>query len=178
MLRQKVTKDILSSGVHVNNFRVTQLAIEFDLFVDDVSLKDNALRILTSAFGPLLDVRDLTEEGSNHTREVPRKEDVVRTSVELFNQQRYWECHEVLELIWREEKNQNEKDLLQGIILAASALVHAQKNELAVCFGMIPRALVKLDQWKQTNYFSINVNYLKAMLRNMLQSRRISFQVI
>ncbi len=161
----------------VRNLRISQLAIEFDLFVSDVSSKERTLAILVKC-GSLLDVRDLTEENNDRLVKIGKKEDVVTASINLFNAQRYWECHEVLEGLWRQENNSKEKDLQQGIILAASALVHAQKNERDVCFAMIARALEKLDIWEETNYFSMNINYLKTILRNMLHIHRILFQPV
>ena len=163
-------------SVDVRNLRISEIAIEFDLFVNDVLTKPNVVAVL-AGFGSLLDFRDLTEEGNDRSK-IGKKEDVVRVSINLFNAQRYWECHEVLEGLWRQVNSGKQKDLQQGIILAASALVHAQKNEPDVCFGMITRALEKLDKWKETNYFSMNITYLKTILRTMLHTRRILFQSV
>ena len=176
IVRQQVTEQMHGISVDVRNLRISEIAIEFDLFVNDVLTKPKVVAVL-AGFGSLLDFRDLTEEGNDRSK-IGKKEDVVRVSINLFNAQRYWECHEVLEGLWRQENSGKEKDLQQGIILAASALVHAQKNEPDVCFGMITRALEKLDKWKETNYFSMNITYLKTILRTMLHTRRIFFQSV
>lgn len=42
----------------------------------------------------------------------------------LFNDEEYWESHEVLEQPWR----QNRSDFYQGLIIYASAFVHAQRG--------------------------------------------------
>ena len=106
---------------------------------------------------------------------VEDKEGVVRESVRLFNEQRYWECHETLEQIWRKERDPVEKAVLQGVILAASALVHAQKSENEVCLGMIPRALEKLGRWEKPTYYSVDVKQLMEALRRMLETKRIEY---
>ncbi len=61
-----------------------------------------------------------------------------------FNDERYWECHEVLEGLWR-QRTGDEKRLLQGMILVCAAFVHHQKGEDNVGFGILRRALVLLS---------------------------------
>lgn len=165
--RQKVD----SFNCVVKNFRITELAIELDLFAADQSSKQSAVKLLSDEYGKLLSERDLSEE----TLVVEDKEGVVRESVRLFNEQRYWECHETLEQIWRKERDPVEKAVLQGVILAASALVHAQKSENEVCLGMIPRALEKLGRWEKPTYYSVDVKQLMEALRRMLETKRIEY---
>lgn len=47
----------------------------------------------------------------------------------LFDEEKFFEAHEVLEDLWRETKGQ-ERDFYQGLIQLAAALVHYQKNHL------------------------------------------------
>lgn len=155
----------------VKNFRITEVAIEFDLFVPDHTSKDSSIRVLVAEYGKILSERDLT----NDSPSVEVKGNVAKMSIELFNEQRYWECHETLEQIWRKETDPAEKAVQQGVILAASALVHAQKNEEDVCFGMIPRALEKLDKWKEVSYYSLDTKQLKDALRRMIETRNIEY---
>ena len=44
--------------------------------------------------------------------------------VRLFNERRYWHAHEALEEAWRENKSR----FYQGLIIYASAFVHAQRG--------------------------------------------------
>jgi predicted metal-dependent hydrolase len=85
----------------------------------------------------------------------------------MFNEQRYWECHETLEQIWRREPKGEEKDVQQGIILAASAFVHHQKNEDNVCIGMMPKALSKLEMWHEKMYYMVDIENLKERLKEI-----------
>lgn len=159
----------------VKNFRLSDVAIEFDLFCTDLASKEKAIQALSSDYGKLLSERDLGDDRVTNAVAFEGKERVVQLSIELFNEQRYWECHETLEQIWRKEKNPDEKALQQGVILAASALVHAQKGERKVCLGIIPRAVKKLDQWKDVSYYSLDVKRLKESLRMMQEKREIVY---
>ncbi|MGH7275244.1 MAG: DUF309 domain-containing protein [Nitrospiria bacterium] len=51
----------------------------------------------------------------------------VRTGVLLFNKGLYFECHEFLEVYWREEKGET-KEFLQGIISLSTALYHLEQG--------------------------------------------------
>ncbi|MGA2874111.1 MAG: DUF309 domain-containing protein [Nitrososphaerales archaeon] len=158
----------------LKNFRISEVAIEFDLFVKDVGSKKQAVEALVSEHGSLLSERNLSKE----LVEVQDKQATVKLVIELFNEQRYWDCHEAMEGIWRKEKDPVEKDLQQGVILAASALVHAQKSEEDVCFGMLPRTLEKLSSFEKQYYLGLNVDLLKNHLQEMLETRRILFRRI
>lgn len=153
----------------VKNLRITENAIEFDLYVFDERSKSRSLARLTEKFGSLLTERNLEVD-----ERLESKESVVKLGITLFNEERYWECHETLEQIWRKQEKGPEKDLQQGIILAASCLVHFQKNESDVCLGMIPRTLARLDQWHEPEYYGLNVEKLKRNLRKILLSREIA----
>lgn len=156
----------------VKNLRITNVAIEFDLYASDQASKNSAIRALIGEYGKLLDERDLGDQTSTVVED---KGKVVNESIRLFNEQRYWECHETLEQIWRKETKTEEKAVQQGMILAASALVHAQKNEDDVCLGMIPRALEKLGKWSEPLYYSLDVKELKDMLSRMQETKRIEY---
>lgn len=156
-------------GASLKNFRVSEYAIEFDLFVKDVKIQE-VVKVLVSENGQLLNMRDLGEELG-----FKNKQCVVAATKDLFNEQRYWECHEVMELIWRKEKIPDEKDLQQGVILVASALVHAQRNEMIVCFTMVAKALDRLKKWHGKSYFGLDVGSLREDLMKMLERKDISF---
>jgi hypothetical protein len=156
-------------GSVVKNVRITETAIEFDLFALDRERKEKTVRTLESEFGRETSERDLALEAPP----VEDKKEVVNRCIELFNDQRYWECHETLEQIWRAEPKGAEKEVQQGIILAASALVHFQRNEDEVCLGMIPRTLSKLERWNERMYYEIDVDLLKAQLRRIGETKLI-----
>jgi len=171
-------KKVDSLGAVVKNMRVTEVAIEFDLYAVNKEAMGKAVDSLSREYGNVLLDRDLTAEETSFPTLYKDKVETVKESVDLFNEQRYWECHEAMEQIWRREPNPTEKAVQQGMILAASALVHAQKDEDAICLGMIPRTLAKLNLWKEDKYYALNVAMLKQDMEGILQSGKISYPKI
>jgi hypothetical protein len=172
--RKKVDK----IGTVVKNMRITGVAIEFDLYANDTPSMEKSIRELSQEYGDVLLGRDLTAEETSFPTLYHDKEETVKESVQLFNEERYWECHEALEQIWRRETNPTEKALQQGVILSASALVHAQKDEDAICIGMIPSALARLNKWTQSSYYSLNVDLLKKSMETILNTGKIAYPKI
>jgi uncharacterized protein len=132
-------RDIIGSRESASHFRIGTNAIEFNLFVRSVDelvvrkklLSEHGFEILSEK---LLDIPP------------PRigKLETLREGVQLFNEERFWESHEVLEQIWRDSRG-GERDAIQGLILTAAAFVHYQKNEPQVFFSVIKRARAKLE---------------------------------
>ena len=65
-------------------------------------------------------------------------QETVDEARSLFNHERFWEGHEVLESLWRVSTGA-EKSLVQGIILVCAAYVHVQKDEEEVALGVASR---------------------------------------
>ena len=161
ILRQ--ARALTGEGITVRDVRVAAPHIELD-----TTIPDGTLRHTLDALAPLggvVDARHITEV------QVP-KEDAIREGIEYFNGERFWECHESFEGVWK-ECYEGEKDLLQGIILAAAGLVHYQKNEDAICISIFGRALKKLERCTGT-YHTIDVEGLRRRLDRMVQSGTIS----
>ena len=49
------------------------------------------------------------------------KHEAIMKARDLFNDEKYWEAHEVLESVWKDAHHE-EKDLQNGIILIARCL--------------------------------------------------------
>jgi len=64
--------------------------------------------------------------------------------LELFNAREYWESHEVLEGPWREGGS----DFYQGLILYASAFVHAQRGNAHGVGAQLEKAARKLAAYR------------------------------
>ncbi|MGI0011773.1 MAG: DUF309 domain-containing protein, partial [Nitrosopumilaceae archaeon] len=62
-----------------------------------------------------------------------------------------------------------EKNLIQGIILVAAALVHYQKNENEICLSIFNRALEKIGNAKG-KYHKIDVDALRNKISSMLHT--------
>lgn len=101
-----------------------------------------------------------------------REVELFSEAREYFNGERYWECHEVLEGIWKLKEGE-EKRYLQGVILVCAAFVHHQKGEEEVALGVLRRAAGQLD-FPATAYGGFSVPELAARVREILESKRFS----
>ena len=87
--------------------------------------------------------------------------------VELFNDAQFWESHEVLETPWRE----NPSPFYKGLIIYASAFVHAQR---AKSCGIV-KQLVKAEHYLEAyapHYMGLDVTRLLGHLRHCLAVAR------
>jgi hypothetical protein len=109
-------------------------------------------------------------EFTKNLNDVPpfkQKEDVLEEAVRYFNSERYWECHETLESIWRPAKG-GERSLVQGIILVCAALVHEQRGEREVALGIYRRALPQIA-WQERKYHGIDISSLRRNVELSLE---------
>lgn len=155
----------LSHGmeVTVRDTRVSSKYLEYD-----VSIKKEDLDVFVEKLSPLGEI----DHAKHVVEESIKKEDAVKQGVFYFNNERFWECHEVLEGVWK-NCYEGEKDLVQGIILIAAGFVHYQKNEEDICLSIFGRALEKLSK-ASGKYYDINVDMLREKISKMKNSGKIS----
>lgn len=145
-------------------------ALELDIFCPTKADFD----LFLSAVGPLADL-----EFAKDLNVVPphsQEEELFAEAREYFNSERYWECHEVLEGVWR-LKHGEEKSLLQGIILVCAAFVHHQKGEESVALSILGRALKQLV-FGAESYGGFSVSDLKRNVQEILSKRKFSNFVV
>ncbi|HEY7226709.1 MAG TPA: DUF309 domain-containing protein [Nitrososphaeraceae archaeon] len=150
--------------VIIRDVRVASHFLELDISITTLSDMNNITSNL-SKISPILEIDRLVE------KEFDKKES-IKLARELFNDEKYWKTHEVLEAIWKNTKG-NERDLLNGIILVAAAFVHYQKGEQEICISIMKRALVKLDK-TYDNYYDIDIESLKRKVVDMVNSTTVS----
>ena len=150
-------------GGDVGNLRVSSSAVELDLLLESKANLHAATQALEKKLGPLLTIRELDIPG-------PQMEakDAIREGIQLFNEERYWESHESLESAWRRASGAD-KEVLQGIILLAAALVHLQKNEIKVTLSVMERAHSKLTG-HHSEHFGINIDDLNDDVSRMISA--------
>ena len=154
----------------VGNLRISNKALEFDLFVDNDDDLDTAEKTLSKS-SKLLTVKRLDIPPA-----VPDRLETIREAMSLFNDERFWECHEILEGLWHALKGE-EKILVQGIILVCAALVHFQKNETNTAISMLKRYQSKL-RWHDRFYEGIDLGRLRMGVSEMIvESRQKAFQI-
>ena len=156
--------DKLVSGMHaiVRDVRVSSRYLEFDISISKEHLDILVKKLET--ISPLDDARHLVEEEME-------KEEAIEKGREYFNYERFWECHETLEGVWK-KIYEGEKDLVQGIILVAAAFVHYQKNENEICLSILKRAMEKFGN-ASGKYYTIDVDVLKNKVSEIINSGKI-----
>ncbi len=170
ILQTKI-RELLGSTDKIGNLRVSTTAIEFDIFADQSDLV-RSKSLLEAKISKVVTLRSL--ESRTSTR--PESE-ALREGIDLFNQERFWEAHEVLEEIWHPAIGVD-RDTIQGLTLTAAALVHYQKNEKSVCVSILGRAkekLNKLDQFKGLDIRSLKVSIGQVLKDNTPMLLRIQW---
>ena len=160
LLRAREITDIMK--ITIRDMRVSSRYLEFD-----VSIPKERLDQLIKKLEPIAPL-----DHTKHVVDEPiGKEEAIEKGRYYFNHERFWEAHEVLEAAWKKSKG-NEKDLVQGIILVAAALVHYQKNENKICLSIFNRALEKIGNAKG-EYHKLDVDALRDKVSSMVQTGRI-----
>ncbi|GEM_PF-605000 len=108
---------------------------------------------------PPLDNKD---KGKDKRREEPpwawEWNEPLAEGVRLFNAGEYFECHEVLEDLWRAEEGPL-KDLYQGLIKAAVALYHAERGNFVGAARVLERGLPQLRPYAR-KYLRLDIESL------------------
>ena len=86
---------------------------------------------------------------------------------ELFNQQKFFEAHEVLEHIWLKDKHGPNGNFYKGLIQLAGAFVHLQKNRPQPASSLFKLALANLEKY-QAIHEHLNLQTTGQMIRQWL----------
>jgi hypothetical protein len=145
------SRDLISGmNAHVRLARVATTFIEFDVAIETKDVQTLVKKL--SPIGGLDNIRHVVEE------EIEIDQG-IKDGIFYFNAERFWECHEAFEGVWKQCFGR-EKELVQGIILVAVAYAHAQENELSIGVAMLTRALEKLGT-SPSMYHSIDVERIR-----------------
>ena len=168
---RKMAKDILrqsrilASGMNLilRDCRVSKKYVEFDTTISQSHLDELIDKL--SSIGPIDHAKHVVEE-------IIEKEQAISEGISYFNNERFWECHEILEGVWK-KCDGNEKFLVQGLILVAAGLVHYQKDEDSICISIFNRALEKLEN-SDGQYYNIDIDKIKKTINEMITSKVVS----
>ena len=80
--------------------------------------------------------------------------DKMREGILLFNEQKYWECHEALEDIWVEDNHDPVRYIYWAVIQVAAACIHFRENNLIGAQGMIAKAKEKFKKCRELSILS------------------------
>ena len=144
-------RDLISGmNAHIRLSRIATTFIEFD-----VAIETKDVEVLVEKLSPIGDLDNM-----RHVVEEEIEIDQgIKDGIFYFNNERFWECHEAFEGVWKQCFGR-EKELVQGIILVAVAYAHAQANELSIGVAMLTRALEKLGR-SPSMYHSIDVERIR-----------------
>lgn len=153
------------SNVLIRDVRISSYFVEMDvsiyntkeIFVSKITEKLNSV-------GSLLLCDDLSEPKFCLTKDC-----IVNHAIYLFNLERFWKSHEVLEGIWKESTG-SEKRILNGIILIDAAFVHYQKNEFDVFISILKRSIEKL-RGNLGMFYNLNLNEINENLNNVIEKK-------
>ena len=161
---KKARKSVGTYDIIVRDCRVSRFFIELDISISKEEKIENIIDSLKeiSSLKEFVEVRE----------RVYKKKEAIERSIQLFNAEKYWWSHEVLEGIWKIASG-SEKELLNGLILVAAAFVHDQKNEKEISLSILQRSLTKLSSSSGT-YYAINVDIIKEKIKNIIENKQIS----
>jgi len=91
--------------------------------------------------------------------------DFYEQGIDLFNEGRFFECHEAWEEIWKRSDGEP-KLYYQGLIQAAVAILHAQRGNLEGARSLYEKASTKLDQLPP-EHMGLAVGELRTDLRQL-----------
>lgn len=151
-----------TDNIIIRDVRVAQRFIEFDVSLSGQELLDRFVLNALSTIAEFESYEIVKEENLS-------KEEAIDKARNLFNSEKFWKCHEVLEFVWKQAKG-DEKKLLNGVILVAAALVHFQKGENEICMSILKRADDKIKSGKEEEYYRIKLDSLKENLRKIIDT--------
>lgn len=158
-------RKILGSRESASHFRVSTDALEFNIFAKNEKELDDRKELLTQNLFKIVNLKLL-----DTPPKIIDKDEALAEGVNLFNEERFWECHEVLEQAWHVSKGV-ERDAVQSIILTAAAFVHHQKGEDEICLSILKRAKAKMALAK--TYDRIDLVGLERNIEGILDSENI-----
>jgi predicted metal-dependent hydrolase len=99
------------------------------------------------------------------TRQPPP--DFYEQGIDLFNQGRFFECHEAWEEIWKRSDGEL-KVFYQGLIQAAVAILHAQRGNLEGARSLYRKASAKLDSIPR-EHMGLAIGELRIELKKFIE---------
>jgi predicted metal-dependent hydrolase len=86
---------------------------------------------------------------------------LIAKGIELYNQEKFWECHEELEDPWMELRGEGAQYVFWFVIQVATSLFHVRQKNLAGAIGMHKKAMEKL---KKIDQFGAESDILRKYL--------------
>ncbi len=78
----------------------------------------------------------------------------MRPGIDCFNRQEYWECHEELEHVWLEDRQDPHRYVYWAVIQVAASMVHYREQHLIGALGLINKAREKFKKCRELHVVS------------------------
>lgn len=97
---------------------------------------------------------------------------LMKKGIELFNAQKYWECHEEFEHHWLEEPSAI-RNVYWAVIQVAAAMIHYRDQNIIGAKGLITKAKEKFNRVEkfeiENEILNKNLSWreLKILVRNV-----------
>lgn len=99
---------------------------------------------------------------------VKDRSDFYEEGIDLFNQGRFFECHEAWEEVWKRSDGEV-KFFYQGLIQAAVAILHAQRGNLEGARSLYEKASAKLESIPH-EHMGLAIGELRAALAEFIEA--------
>ena len=86
---------------------------------------------------------------------------------DLFNRQKFYEAHDVLEHLWLEDKHGPNGAFYKGLIQLAGAFVHLQKNRLRPAAALFKLAFANLERYPP-QHERLNLAPVRSLIQKWL----------
>lgn len=85
----------------------------------------------------------------------------IAVGIKLYNQQKFWECHEELEEHWIDDIADNARLVYWAVIQVATSLYHLEDDNMAGAEGMLNKAK---DKFRRCKDKSVETELLESKL--------------
>jgi hypothetical protein len=171
LLKLRLLMEPHSYKEEIRDIRISRFFIELDVGADQETMFMHTSEKFISSLGKIgsvLFVDEVTDE-----KKFASIQEAISSAVYLFNMERFWKSHEVLESVWKDASGSTKK-LLNGIILVDAAYVHLQKDEPDTYFSILRRSVEKLKDTPEYLY-DINMKLLLQNVENILSEKRVFY---
>lgn len=84
----------------------------------------------------------------------------MEEGIHLFNEQKYWECHESLEEVWLEDRGDNGRYIYWAVIQVAAVCIHTRDKKIIGARGMLAKAKEKFRKARELHVITKLVDHL------------------
>jgi hypothetical protein len=103
----------------------------------------------------------------------PDSEALLMEAIDLFNRQAFFECHEVLEDLWRPLAPGPEKTCLQGVLQVGVGFYHWQRGNAVGARNKLQSGLEKLEAVSQQTQYQPPFSLPQVIIGSRLLLNRL-----